>query len=41
MSEQKPAWMEMGLSSEEYAKICEILGREPNYLETGLLLCSN
>ncbi len=36
MSEQKPAWMEMGLSSEEYAKICEILGREPNYLETGL-----
>ncbi len=36
MSEQKPVWMEMGLSSDEYAKICEILGREPNYLETGL-----
>ncbi|MGB9792393.1 MAG: phosphoribosylformylglycinamidine synthase subunit PurL [Thermacetogeniaceae bacterium] len=26
----------MGLTAEEYQRICELLGREPNYLETGL-----
>lgn len=26
----------MGLSREEYERICELLGREPNYLETGM-----
>lgn len=36
MSEKTPVWMEMGLSAGEYKKICEILKREPNYLETGL-----
>lgn len=36
MPEKKPVWMEMGLCADEYKKICEILGREPNYLETGL-----
>ncbi len=32
----KPAWAEMGLTAEEYSRICDLLGREPNYLETGL-----
>lgn len=32
----KPAWAEMGLTVEEYERICELLGRQPNYLETGL-----
>ena len=36
MADQKPVWQEMGLTAGEYDKICEILGREPNYLETGL-----
>ncbi len=31
-----PAWQEMGLTCQEYDKICEILGREPNYVETGI-----
>ncbi|HHW39872.1 MAG TPA: phosphoribosylformylglycinamidine synthase subunit PurL [Syntrophomonadaceae bacterium] len=26
----------MGLTAEEYSRICDLLGREPNYLETGL-----
>ncbi|WP_054950860.1 phosphoribosylformylglycinamidine synthase subunit PurL [Numidum massiliense] len=26
----------MGLSEEEYAKVCHALGREPNYVETGI-----
>ncbi len=34
--DSKPAWAEMGLTAEEYARICDLLGREPNYLETGL-----
>lgn len=29
-------WREMGLSDEEYARIKEILNREPNYVELGL-----
>ncbi len=33
---ERPAWAEMGLTEEEYRRICELLGREPNYLETGL-----
>jgi phosphoribosylformylglycinamidine (FGAM) synthase-like enzyme len=36
MAEQKPVWQEMGLTAGEYEQICELLGREPNYLETGL-----
>jgi phosphoribosylformylglycinamidine (FGAM) synthase-like enzyme len=36
MAEQKPVWMEMGLNADEYKKVIEILGREPNYLETAL-----
>ncbi len=32
----KPAWREMGLTDEEYARIQDILGREPNYLELGM-----
>lgn len=36
MAEKKPAWQEMGLTAQEYERICEILGREPNYLETGI-----
>ena len=40
MAEQKPIWQEMGLTASEYDQICELLGRDPNYLETGLLLCS-
>jgi len=29
-------YKEMGLSDEEYGKILEIMGREPNYVETGI-----
>ena len=36
MSERKPDWEEMGLTRTEYDQICGLLGREPNYLETGL-----
>ena len=36
MSERKPDWEEMGLTRTEYGQICGLLGREPNYLETGL-----
>ena len=36
MSEKKPDWQEMGLTRSEYDQICSLLGREPNYLETGL-----
>lgn len=36
MPEEKAPWQEMGLTAQEYEKIREILGREPNYLETGL-----
>lgn len=36
MGDKKPAWAEMGLTPDEYRKICEILGREPNYVETGM-----
>ena len=36
MSERKPDLEEMGLTRTEYDQICGLLGREPNYLETGL-----
>jgi len=36
VAEQKPLWKEMGLTAEEYQRICELLGREPNYVETGM-----
>jgi len=29
-------WRQMGLTDEEYARIVELLGREPNYLEIGI-----
>ncbi|MBC7335214.1 MAG: phosphoribosylformylglycinamidine synthase subunit PurL, partial [Clostridia bacterium] len=29
-------WREMGLTDEEYARICSLLGREPNYVELGM-----
>lgn len=29
-------YQDMGLSDKEYAKVCEILGREPNFTETGI-----
>ncbi len=29
-------WREMGLSDEEYAKIEQLMGREPNFLEVGI-----
>ncbi len=29
-------WREMGLTDEEYAKIKELMGREPNFLEVGI-----
>lgn len=29
-------YSEMGLSDEEYTRICEQLGRQPNYVETGI-----
>jgi len=32
----KPAWQQMGLREQEYQKAIELLGREPNYVETGL-----
>ncbi|KKM10401.1 phosphoribosylformylglycinamidine synthase [Clostridiales bacterium PH28_bin88] len=34
--ETKEAWREMGLSMSEYRRVVELLGREPNYVETGL-----
>ncbi|MBC7342111.1 MAG: phosphoribosylformylglycinamidine synthase subunit PurL [Clostridia bacterium] len=34
-SKQAP-WREMGLTDAEYQQIVEILGREPNYVETGM-----
>ena len=36
MPDRQPDWQEMGLTRAEYDKICGLLGREPNYLETGL-----
>jgi phosphoribosylformylglycinamidine synthase II len=33
---RKPDWEEMGLTRPEFDRICSLLGREPNYLETGL-----
>ncbi len=36
MAEHKSVWKEMGLTAEEYQRICELLGREPNYVETGM-----
>lgn len=35
MAAEKP-WREMGLSDEEYQKVLEIMGREPNLLELGM-----
>lgn len=32
----KPAWQQMGLTATEYKRAIELLGREPNYVETGL-----
>jgi len=29
-------YKDMGLSDEEYAKVCDILGREPNFTEIGI-----
>ena len=26
----------MGLSDQEYEKVCDILGRQPNFTETGI-----
>ena len=34
---EKSLWQQIGLTDEEYAQIQEILGREPNYVELGLL----
>jgi phosphoribosylformylglycinamidine synthase len=34
--ERKPDHLEMGLTRAEYDRICSLLGRQPNYLETGL-----
>ena len=36
MPDRKPDWEEMGLTRTEYEQICSLLGRQPNYLETGL-----
>lgn len=33
---EKKLYREMGLSDEEYNRICEHLGRRPNYVETGI-----
>lgn len=33
---KEPTWAEMGLTAEEYEKICEILGHRPNLVETGI-----
>lgn len=35
IKEQK-IYQEMGLTDSEYELVCSILGREPNYTETGL-----
>ena len=32
-------YAEMGLTDEEFAMVEKILGRLPNYTETGLILC--
>lgn len=33
-------YQDMGLSDAEYNKVCEILGREPNFTEVGIFsLC--
>ncbi|MGE5372070.1 MAG: phosphoribosylformylglycinamidine synthase subunit PurL [Solirubrobacterales bacterium] len=32
----KPLWQEMGLKDDEYQKVLEIMGREPNRLELGM-----
>ncbi|MFX3618796.1 MAG: phosphoribosylformylglycinamidine synthase subunit PurL [Sporolactobacillus sp.] len=34
--EQDKVYRTMGLTEAEYAKVCELLGRKPNYTETGL-----
>src|SRR5699024_9686860 len=34
--EAQQAYQEMGLSDEEYAKVKSLLGRHPNYTETGI-----
>lgn len=31
-------YQDMGLSDKEYDKVCEILGREPNFTEIGIFL---
>ncbi len=35
-TEQACIWRTMGLSDEEYERICELLGRDPNYVELGM-----
>lgn len=38
--ESEKVYQQMGLSDEEYQKAKEIMGRHPNYTETGIfLLC--
>ena len=29
-------YQDMGLSDQEYEKVCDILGRQPNFTETGI-----
>ncbi len=36
VSVSREAWKEMGLTAGEYERIKELLGREPNYVETGM-----
>ena len=31
-------YQDMGLSDQEYEKVCDILGRQPNFTETGTFL---
>ncbi|NGP46071.1 phosphoribosylformylglycinamidine synthase subunit PurL [Bacillaceae bacterium SIJ1] len=33
---EEKIYQEMGLTDEEFASVCELLGRQPNYTETGL-----
>lgn len=35
-NQQREPWQEMGLTLAEYQRIKDLLGREPNYLETGM-----
>ena len=34
--EKQRIWQTMGLSDEEYERIRELLGRDPNYVELGM-----